>query len=410
MLAAARPERLFAASARIAAMTSVSPGGVNGDLKQLLQDRIAQLESGEAEPPKTAEEKAADEGLEGASAALRAVASDTSLSLDEKLRLLQSMHSDCMTDVRALDFEVSAEEKKLNLTELDYAELSEDLRRVENLTEKLKSLSRELSRQNKSIHEESIRRTAEERERREGIVAKFNAALGDISEKLAQQSEAGNDYDDVPELLNQLSEIEEQYQEQEKAYEKEHEAELEKEETKEGDTDEVIEQIEAMRVADEEAIVAEKKIIRELEQTAQRLRKRADVSTEQLSDVEKQVRDHHVELEKFGLGLEKTKKHNDDLLRAKGELVKEEKRLKAKSAEASSNTRMLESELEYWKGKSKTELEKRDTLERLCRTLTEERTVMQKEVQDMQAAWSLLEAEIHKLQSEMTMDGEDKPT
>lgn len=382
-------------------MTSTQSQAASDEaLKQLLSERIAQLESGEAERTKTADELAADDALAGATAVVHAVVADAATA-DEKLRVLQPMYADCVANVRALEYNLGLEEKRLSVVELDYGDLGDDLRKINLLTDKLKTLSRELSKQNKAIVEESERRTVEERVKREEIVAKFDEAMQDINVKLSSQERSVDHRDELVESLEaRLRDLQGQYAEREQLYEEQHALGMAN--GLEYDRKFALSEAEKACAADEEALAKERRVFRDLEQNVELLHKRVDTNQGRLVKCEERAGRQNEDSEKQSLDLRRLSQSALDLEKTRNSLLREEEKLRAKYLEVSDDVKELGTELEFWKGKARSEREKRETQERLCRTLTEERTVMRREVQAMQAAWVLLETEIEKLRSEIS--------
>lgn len=391
-------------------MTSTVPTTNGEHLKKLLRDRIEELERNKKERPKNEHECEADEALNRSAAELHAIAADTALDAEAKVRALLKIHENVMADVSALETELTQIERRMVTTQADYEDVGDELQRTERVTEKLKKLSRELARQNKAILEESERRADVECAKREAIVAKFDDAMRDIHAKLA----AGEDVappprdDDLIVLRRQLRELSDEYEAREVRFKEQ----LEQEEADahiQRDAETELQELQRQSEADLEALQAERRTLRELEQTAVRLRKRAKDAEEKMASLESHVRTHQDQLRKQTAGLSKYENSIAELERVWKTLEAEEESLKNKIAKCSENARLLNEELEFWKGKSKSETEKRQTLERLCRTLTEERSVMRKEVQAMQSAWVLLETEIENLRAEISPEQDAAP-
>lgn len=367
-------------------------------IKRLLRDRIAQLESRDEDPPKSPDEQAAEDAFQVASIAARALVADTEIGAEEKLRVLQSMFTDCIADVRSLEYDLGLEEKRLSVAELDYSELGDDLRKIEVLTDKLKTLSRELSKQNKSMMEESQRRTAEERTKREEIVAKFDEAMQDINAKLNTEEYVDDEKDDlVISLEADLERLQAQYDEREKFYE----SSLNQTSAVERRACEDLTQAEEHFSKDELALVTERRTLMDLKKRSRVLLADLNNIHERRRAIEHGAKERQDSLKRQRVDMKRLQQSVVDLGKVMSKLHADADRLKAKSSESSEKVRSLEGELEFWKAKSKGELEKRETLERLCRTLTEERTIMRKEVQAMQAAWNMLESEIENLRMEV---------
>lgn len=382
-------------------MTSPQPADAsNGEetLRQLLRDRIAQLESREENPPKSADEQAADDEFHVASTAARALVADREISAEEKLRVLQLMYTDCISNVRALEYDLGLEEKRLSVADLDYSELGEDLRKIEGSAEKLKSLSRELSKQNKAMLEDSAKRSAEERQKREEICQKFDEAMKDINTKLSQGETGEGEKDEISdELEAKLEQLQAVYDKRETFYQK----------SVNEKTEEEKQYVDKLKCAEAGFERDELKLITERRKLVD-LRKR---SMHILAEVDK-IREHRDELmearktreaneARQGVDLQRLQQSVADLQKAMSKFHDETEELKAKSKDTIAQVKSLEEELDFWQTKSKSELDKRKTLEQLCRTLTEERTIMRKEVQAMKQAWRMLENEIENLRMEI---------
>lgn len=390
-------------------MTSTIPTANGEHLKKLLRDRIEELERNKKDRPKSDSEREADEALLRSEAQLKAIAADGALDSGAKVRALLKIHDEVMDDISTLDAELHQTERRMTTTEADCAEVGEDLRRTELVTEKLKKLSRELARQNKAILEESERRADDECAKREAIVAKFDDAMRDIHAKLATGDDVApsstyvqtSTAEELETLRRQLRELHEEYEAREIRFGEELTSEAAEGGGIDG-VDDTLRELQQRTQADVEALGIDKRTLRELEQTSGRLRKRAKEAEDKVGMLENEVRAHQETLRKHTASLEKYEKTISEQERVRKTLQTEEENLKNKIAKCMENTRLLDAELEFWKGKSKSETEKRQTFERLCRTLTEERSVMRKEVQAMQSAWVLLEREIENLRAEIT--------
>lgn len=382
-------------------MTSTQSNKANNDdetLKKLLRDRIAQLESREEDPPRSADEQAAEDAFQVACTAARALVADKDIAAEEKLRVLQLMFTECVTNVRALEYDLGLEEKRLSVAELDYSELGDDLRKIETSTDKLKAQSRELSKQNKAMLEESERRTAEERGKREEIVEKFDEAMRDINAKLNTDEFVDEEKDELAcKLEADFEKLQAQYDEREKYYEKAmNEA-----------TDEERNQAQLLRQAEERYERDEMMLVTERRKLADLKKQVAYLAAEinKISDWRERVQDRVVKreqvLKRQQVDLNRLDQTERSVRKAKIKICEEAEELKSKMKDTNAKVKVCEEELDFWKPKSKSALEKRETLERLCRTLTEERTIMRKEVQAMQAAWGMLENEIENLRMEI---------
>lgn len=369
------------------------------DLKQLLQDRIAQLESRECNPPMSPDEQDAEEGFQVASAAARALVADEKIESDEKLRVLQSMFADCVANVRALEYDLGLEEKRLSVAEIDYSELGEDLKKVEGLSDKLKGLSRELSKKNKAMMEKSAKRTTEERGKREDIVKKFDEAMHDINARLSTDIYVATDKDDVVSKLEaDLDGLQKRYDEREKKFE---ESVNEAVKIERRECDELWKAKESYE-KDELAVLIERRSLMDLRKQSRVLCRDIDVLSYKKQDVERNSKDREAEMKRQGADIDRMEQSEGELDRAMTKLFMGTESLRETSRELMVGVKVEEEELEFWKAKSKGEMEKRERLERLCRTLTEERTIMRKEVRAMQTAWGVLEGEIENIRVEMS--------
>lgn len=381
-------------------MTSPQASDVNDQetLKKLLRDRIAQLESRGEDPPRPPDELAAEDAFQVASKAARQLVTDTEIASEEKLRVLQLMFTDCVSNVRALEYDLGLEEKRLSVAELDYSELGEDLRKIETSTDKLKALSRELSKQNKAMMEESEKRTAEERGKREEIVDKFDDAMKDINARLSTGEFVDEEKDELATSLEaDLEKLQTEYEDREKYYEKTLSEAIDKERKQSNQLREAEEAFEK----DEMSLVTERRKLMDLRKKSRALISEIENITQKRNDVDKNAKEREQSLKRQAADIKRIQQSEADLRRAMEKLSVETEELKTKSKETIANVKSSEEELDFWKVKSKSELDKRETHERLCRTLTEERTIMRKEVQAMQQAWGMLENEIENLRMEI---------
>lgn len=367
-------------------------------LRKLLRDRIAQLESREEDPPRSPEEQAAEDAFQVACTAARALVADKDIAPEEKLRVLQLMFTDCVANVRTLEYDLGLEEKRLSMAEIDYSELGEDVRKIEASTDKLKAQSRELSKQNKAMLEKSARLTAEEKKKREEIEQKFDEAMRDINAKL-NTNEFGDD--EKEQLASKLEEdykrLQTDYDEREKFYERK----LNEAIAEESEQIELLVEANRQFQNDELATTTEGRKLSDIKKHCQQLSAEIEKIRHQRSEAGNLAKERRLALNRQEVDIKRFQQTEASLQKIMDKLAEETEELKVKSKDAISKVKACEEELEFWKAKSKSEYEKRETLERLCRTLTEERTVMRKEVQAMKAAWAMLETEIENLRTEI---------
>lgn len=373
-------------------MTSTQPGKIKSDEEnlKLLQERMAQLQSREEDPPRSPDEQAAQNAFQVAATAARALVADNEITAEEKLRVLQAMFTDCVNNVRALEYDLGLEEKRLSVAELDYSELGEDLRKIEALTEKLKTLSRELSKQNKAMMEDSEKRTAEERGKREEIVAKFDEAMKDINARLRTNETVDEEKDEnVIRLEADLDRLQAQYDERETFYE----TALNEATANERRECELLREAEECCQRDELALVTERRKLADLKKKSRMLLRDVEPVADERQKIEKAANERQEALKRQQADIKRLQQSEIDLGKVMAKLNGETEELREKARKAAIRVKADEEELEFWKAKSKGELEKRETLEPLCRTLTEERTIMRKEIQAMQAVCALLKRE-----------------
>eukprot|EP00178_Gracilaria_changii_P021242 TRINITY_DN63210_c0_g1_i1.p2 TRINITY_DN63210_c0_g1~~TRINITY_DN63210_c0_g1_i1.p2 ORF type:complete len:388 (-),score=95.12 TRINITY_DN63210_c0_g1_i1:2296-3459(-) len=377
-------------------MTSPQPETNNDEeaLRQLLGDRIAQLESREEDPPKSADEQAAYEAFHVASTAARALVADHEISPEEKLRVLQLMYRDCISNVRDLEYDLGMEEKRLSVAEFDYSELGEEMRKIEASAEKLKAQSKELSKENKARLEVSAKKSAEEREKREEICKRFDEAMKEIHAKLSQGESIENEGDDPTEELEaQLDQLQAAYEKRETFYEK----------TLEETTYEEKQYVDQLKEAqrefesDQSKLAREKKKLEDLRKRTTQVKKELDKLLLERDEAVNSKNRRENDLNRQAADLKRLRQSLADLRKVKFKLDNETEELKTKSKETIAQVKSCEDELEFWKAKTKNEVDKREALERYCRTLTEERTILRKDVQRMKEAWRELENEIENL-------------
>ena len=382
-------------------MTSPQPSKPKKDdqgLMQLLKDRIAQLENRVEDPPRSPDEQDAEDAFQVASAAARALVADKDIMSEEKLRFLQLMFEDCVSNVRTLEYDLGLEEKRLSVAELEYSDLGEDLRKIESSMEKLKSLSRQLSKQNKIMMEETKKRTADEKRKREEIVEKFDEAMKDINARLNTGEFIEEEKDDVAlQLESDLEHLQEKYEKRELFYEKSLNEAIE-EERKES---KLYCQSQEEFEKDELLLVTERRKLMDLKKKSRILIENIKKISDQKKEIETKSNERREVFPRQKADLKRLQQSEIDVRKVSEKLYQETENVKARSKETINQVKSNEDELEFWKTKSKTERDKRQALERLCRTMTEERTIMRKEVQAIQAAWEMLEKEIENLRMEI---------
>lgn len=367
-------------------------------LRKLLRDRIAQLESREEDPPRSPEEQAAEDAFQVACTAARALVADKDIAPEEKLRVLQLMFTDCVANVRSLEYDLGLEEKRLSMAEIDYSELGEDVRKIEASTDKLKAQSRELSKQNKAMLEKSARLTAEEKEKREEIEHKFDEAMRDINTKLNSSEFRDDEKEQLASKLEEdYKQLQADYDEREKFYEQK----LNEAKAKEDEQIKLLVEANREFQRDELATATENRKVSDVKKQCQQLSVEIEKIRHQHSGVGSRAKERRQALNRQEVDIRRLQQTEASLRKVMGKLSEETEELKVKSKDTIAKVKACEEELEFWKAKSKSEHEKRETLERLCRTLTEERTVMRKEVQAMKAAWGMLETEIENLRTEI---------
>lgn len=382
-------------------MTSPQPSKPKKDdqgLMQLLKDRIAQLENRVEDPPRSPDEQDAEDAFQVASAAARALVADKEIISEEKLRFLQLMFEDCVSNVRTLEYDLGLEEKRLSVAELEYSDLGEDLRKIESSMEKLKSLSRQLSKQNKIMMEETKKRTADEKRKREEIVEKFDEAMKDINARLNTGEFIEEEKDDVAlQLESDLEHLQEKYEKRELFYEKSLNEAIEEERKESKSYSQSQEEFEK----DELLLVTERRKLMDLKKKSRILAENIKKISDQKKQIETKSNERRELFSRQKGDLKRLQQSEIDVRKVSEKLYQETENVKTKSKETINQVKSNEDELEFWKTKSKTERDKRQALERLCRTMTEERTIMRKEVQAIQAAWEMLEKEIENLRMEI---------
>eukprot|EP00897_Mesotaenium_endlicherianum_P004395 jgi/Mesen1/3984/ME000210S03234 len=166
--------------------------GVPGPLHQVLESKIAELESAASsvvDNRADEEERRATKARKRQMKELRSIMDDFSQTAEEKLQLL---HSKCLqqsAETRLMEKELLLLRRKHEQACKEKDTFSVEARKSLGMRHKLESLCRELQRQNKLVMEESRRTAAEEQQKRQELSTKFHTTIKEITSKLEEQGD-----------------------------------------------------------------------------------------------------------------------------------------------------------------------------------------------------------------------------
>lgn len=307
-----------------------------------------------------------------------------------------------LQDQRDLRCDLSSTRTRALLLDSEYVVLHSEYERCLAARDKLEALSRELTRQNKTIDEESENRVMEEKRLREEIVHRFNVAMIDINKKLARQSTTREQRDRyVQNLQSKLADLRERYDTREQHFEQQiRRRQLEKQlamakrrQVLDGhqDTAKHLSHLrEELKEAQEEHDQLSAKLIsyRETICDGESLME----STEQLYQTQRnQIEEAHAEVKQVQSANSTVRNTNNST----------NVHIKAMEAECS----RLEAAINETRQVERLERAKVEALEKLCRQVTCERSELHSEILVMQDAWTNLKQEIEALKDQVGDSG-----
>ncbi|KAI8814594.1 myosin-like coiled-coil protein-domain-containing protein [Cladochytrium replicatum] len=179
------------------------------DLGNLIQSKIGQLETEAAHEEE--EERAIARAVKKASKDMAALISSTSTHTD-KLELYHTKYIEEFQETRRLEKELAKSKRKVDLVTKEKDTAKSDLVKVQNQKQKIETLCRELQKENKRIKEESKRLAITEQQKREELSSKFESTIGEIKNKMEEDSDEKRRRAEDNELLKEkFKELLEQY-------------------------------------------------------------------------------------------------------------------------------------------------------------------------------------------------------
>mmetsp|Transcript_12806 Transcript_12806/g.39362 ORF Transcript_12806/g.39362 Transcript_12806/m.39362 type:complete len:432 (+) Transcript_12806:279-1574(+) len=383
-------------------MGKKSTAAAQNDVKyELLKKKIEELES---DQQKSAEEVRADEVHKVSAAEVRAIVGAADIPSDAKIRSLQTKLLQKVGDNRALEYELGRERRRNLLCERELDATKTELAKMTAAKTKLEGLCRELSKQNKHVKEESSAmlmeeraQMMEERAKSKELVKKFDTAMQKINGKLEEQAESRTRQEDEVEALRQkLRDLMTKYEVREEHFGmqmKTKELEYELQEARRREQVELTKQAQA-RISELLSITeAQNKTEVSLRAQLAEYGEKFDKFQETLDQSNQVFSAYTAEMEKMSKTVKQLQKTNSGLRDENGGLNK-------KFNAATYQLVTTKSELEDSLRGEKLEREKREKLERLCRSLTSERTTLQKETEAHQRVWQALKRDVDALQDQ----------
>lgn len=307
-----------------------------------------------------------------------------------------------LQDQRDLRCDLSSTRTRALLLDSEYVVLHSEYERSLAARDKLEALSRELTRQNKTIDEESENRVMEEKRLREEIVHRFNVAMTDINKKLARQSTSREQRERyVENLEKKLADLRERYDMREQHFKQ---------------------QLHRKHLEERLAIAKKREVLRKHESTAKQLaelrlqlasaREEHTQLTEKLHCFQRCIRDgirlltetqelFERQSEEIAEGQSETKSLQTSNATVRNTNNSTNVHINAMEAECS----RLQGAIADSRQVERRERAKVDALEKLCRQVTCERSELHSEILVMQDAWTNLKQEIEALKDQVGDSG-----
>lgn len=214
--------------------------------------------------------------------------------------------------------------------------------------------------------EDSESGNSEERSKREQIMANFDMkVLESIYTGEFVNEEEDNTNTLVTSLKNDLENAQSEYDAREKFYEEPLSTVVVEEQKQRANLVEA----KAALQKEELALIAGKQKLLDLTESTRLLVADIDSISKQRSDIERKACERGASLKRQAVDIKRLQQSEADVQKAKAKLSDEKKNLESKSKETKWKVNFFEAELKFWKSTSKSELDKRERLERLCRAI-----------------------------------------
>jgi len=367
----------------------------NGELHKLLWRRIEELEK--APQQKNEDERRADEAHRKATSEVMALVSSTHTPTEVKLKNLQSKLLQGVNEMRTLAYEIGNERRLRRSAEHDADSMKVELNRAKSAKSKLEALSRELSRQNRELSEQTGKKIAEEGALKEKLLGQLRETMTETERNAELQVKADERHaEEVRLLKEQLKDLDTRYDVREEHFGlqlRTKDLELELAEARAREQGASTEELKA-KVAHLEALTKTQG------KTETNLRKQLTEYGNKFDSFQETLDQNNQVFSAYTVEMEKMSKTVKQLQKANASLREENTNLNKKSNAAMYQLVSIKADLEDAVKAEKREKEKRDKLEKLCRSLTSERASLQNESDALHRAWHALKNKIDALRDE----------
>eukprot|EP00742_Colponemidia_sp_Colp-10_P006851 GILJ01007343.1.p1 GENE.GILJ01007343.1~~GILJ01007343.1.p1 ORF type:complete len:394 (+),score=98.93 GILJ01007343.1:36-1217(+) len=343
-------------------------------IQDLVQSKIAQLESSNATGDKE------DEEVKKIAKATKRRLKEVHLLMDESVSLedkVERIHARLVLEIqenKRLEKDLLVLKRKNDQAQKEKDSAFSELARTQSVKNTLESLCRKLQKQNKMILEDSKRVASDEKQKREELSQKFQTTIQDITVKLEQQANERTEQAQHNEMLRKkLQGFAEQYEVREQHFSHQ------------------------LRAKDLEQQLVEAKLKQQVELAAQEALK-SQAYKEQLEALSRTEADLRTQLalyaDKFEQFQDTLTKSNEVFTTFKKEMEKMSKTIKKLEKENSQLRKKCESTdvtlIEMLEERNTTRKQmdafkvQKERLEALCRTLQTERTNLQKQLGQQQ--------------------------
>lgn len=334
----------------------------NGDknVQDALEAKIAQMSA------KKTEDKSGEKEL---SRLYKKATKDLKEQLDaipsesEKVKLLERKFLEKVHQCNTADRKVDNLQRSLEVAQRDKDNLTNELSRTNAVKSKLETLCKELQKQNKNVLEQSKQISTDEQRKRQELSEKFSETIKDVQNKIANHDEerVKQDQENIK-LREQLQSFINQYEVRDKHFEHQ------------------------LKAKDLECQLAEAKL-RQAEELSNKAIERADLYRQQalgLAEREVVLKEQiNTYSEKFKELQETLTKSNEVFTSFKKDSDKMQKRIKASEKERLTAEKLAQKSIkelqevnerhEALKKEAADNKKKKERMETLCRTLTQER-------------------------------------
>lgn len=315
-----------------------------------------------------------------------------------RVNTLLSKILSALQDQRDLRVDLSSTRARALLLDGEYVTLHAEYERALAARDRLDALSRELTRQNKAVIDESERRIVDEKKMREEIVRRFNDAMMDINTKLAQQSSTREQRD------AHLANLRQKYRDLQERYEiggQHFELQMQRKRLETRLTQARRREVSEKHVRVTEALQSVRHRIKSLREEYRNLNANLSRYAHATRQAQTELNESNQQLAVDERKVQSLQAQLDELQTSNATIRNENIatgiRIKAMDAEA----KRLDTAIANIRETERVERTKREALEKLCRQVTAERAELHNDVVIMQEAWSNLKLDIEKLKGQV---------